>query len=174
MTKEEAKETVEEAFKQAEKYGSATIPLPREDAAGQTTIDKLRVRGTPIELIHSYFLADQLAEANAAFRTSLLENIYERLDLIEDLEVAFLNKEVVDGDITSAKFGSDMPVRDDAKAAIMNLIETLSTDIEAWVAEKMTSETKKVSIIPDDCPTEIQWLDDDKFNAHIDISVHLS
>lgn len=63
-----------------------------------------------------------------------------------------------------------MPVRDDAKAAIMNLIETLSTDIEAWVAEKVTSETKKVSIIPDDCETTLQWLDGNLFKAEVDLS----
>lgn len=173
MTKEEAKETVEEAFKQAEKYGSATIPLPREDAAGQTTIDKLRVRGTPIELIHSYFLADQLAEANAAFRTSLLENIYERLDLIDDLEVMFLPKDKVDGEPQSSEFSLSTKFYDNEQAAIANLIEALSTNVEAWLAEKLVSETKEVAILPDDTTTTVQWHDDGTLNATLDISLHL-
>jgi hypothetical protein len=174
MTKQEAKETVEEAFKQAEKYGSATIPLPREDAAGQTTIDKLRIRGTPIELIHSYFLADQLAEANAAFRTSLLENIYERLDLIEDLEVAFLPKEGVEGEPESVDCEMETTFTDDALATISRIIEEISTQVEGWLAEKMTSETKKVAILPDDCTTKVQWLDGDVIKAEVEISLHLS
>jgi hypothetical protein len=174
MTKEEAKDTVVEAFQQAEKYGSATIPLPREDAAGQTTIDKLKMRGTPIELIHSYYLADQLADANAAFRTSLLENIYERLALIDDLEVAFMHKDGLDGEPESVNFGVDVKLNDDAQAAIMHLIESLSTEVEAWLVEKMVSETKKVSIVPDDSTTSIEWLDRGVLNGSVDISLHLS
>lgn len=178
MTKKEAKDTVEEAFKQAEQYGCASIPLPREDATGKTTIDKLRLRGTPIELIHSYFLADQLAEANAAFRTSLLENIYERLDLIEDLEVAFLPRNVATkngkDDVHDACFELETTYTDNAMTAVIRLIEELSTLVEEYLTEKMTSDTKRVAILPDESTTTLQWLDGKKFKAEIEISLHLS
>lgn len=73
------------AFAKAAEHGCAeisiNIPVPpqmlREDDDG--TIDQLRTRGTPIELIGSYLLADQSQDANAAYRTSILEALYERL-----------------------------------------------------------------------------------------------
>lgn len=174
MTKEEAKDTVKEAFAQAEKYGSASIPLPRENAAGETTIDTLRVRGTPIELIHSYFLADKLADANAAFRTSLLENIYERLALIDDLAVAFKPLESIKGDPISDEFKAEANFTDDAQAALIRLIEELSTQVDAFLSEKMTSTTRAIYIIPDDCETKLQWLDGNLFKAEVDLSFVLS
>lgn len=89
--------SIEEAFRLAQEHGCTeitlkiSVPLTRIKAdlladteqlpatkEKPTTIDRLRSRGTPIELIHSYLIAED-PQAQTAFRTSVLEALYERL-----------------------------------------------------------------------------------------------
>lgn len=58
---------------------SLTIPIPKYWHK-KTVLDKLRTRGTPLELIGSYLLAAQQSSADAAFRTCVLETLYEQLE----------------------------------------------------------------------------------------------
>lgn len=77
---------IAEAFERAAEHGcteiSLTIPVP-DTFKQPTVIDRLRTRGTPLELIGSYIVAEDYEGANAAFRTCVLETLYERIrDLI--------------------------------------------------------------------------------------------
>lgn len=78
---EESDNDIRAAFKRAEERGSASIPLREQSddvEAAPTVIDKLRMRGTPLELIYSYLIADS-GQASGAFRSCLLEAVHERL-----------------------------------------------------------------------------------------------
>lgn len=82
-----------DAFDKAAEQGCAeislTIPVP-DTLKKATVIDKLRMRGTPLELIGSYLVAETLEDANAAYRTSVLETIFEHLKTTFDATVSFL------------------------------------------------------------------------------------
>jgi hypothetical protein len=86
---------IAEAFELAAKQGVAEISLriPVPHGIMEThgdAIDRLRARGTPIELISSYILAEKWEDAQAAFRCSVLELIYERLIENFEADVQFL------------------------------------------------------------------------------------
>lgn len=70
---------IEKAFQHAREHGQAeiTIRIPLENT--QTTLDKLRTRGTPLDLIGSYLLVSQVNDAKQALRSAILEYIVERL-----------------------------------------------------------------------------------------------
>lgn len=72
---------IAEAFDKAAEYGcteiALTIPVPKNK--NPTVLDRLRTRGTPLELIESYLLAGNEEAAQQAFRSSVLEHVYERL-----------------------------------------------------------------------------------------------
>lgn len=79
-TVEEGDDNVRAAFEQAEKQGVASIPLTeRDDVRKATGLDILRLRGTPIEMIYSALAAGDIEGANAMFRTSVLEYVYEKI-----------------------------------------------------------------------------------------------
>ena len=73
---------IADAFDTAAKYGCAeislTIPIP-DSRKKQTVFDKLRTRGTPLELIGSYILADHKEMARQILEGCVLEAIYEHL-----------------------------------------------------------------------------------------------
>lgn len=73
---------IAEAFERAAERGCAEISLniPVPDVMKQpTVIDRLRTRGTPLELIESYFHAEDIDGVNTAYRGCVLETLYERL-----------------------------------------------------------------------------------------------
>ncbi|MGD9209121.1 MAG: hypothetical protein PVI90_00020 [Desulfobacteraceae bacterium] len=73
---------IADAFDTAAKYGcteiSLTIPTP-DRYKKQTVFDKLRTRGTPLELIGSYILADYKEMARQLLEGCILEAVYEHL-----------------------------------------------------------------------------------------------
>lgn len=73
---------IAEAFDIAAKHGCAeialTIPVPNSYKK-PTVFDKLRTRGTPLELIGSYILAGYGETARTILQSCVLEAIYERL-----------------------------------------------------------------------------------------------
>lgn len=89
----EFRDEISVAFEQAEAQGSASVPLhkPKPHCAC-TGLDILRQRGTPIELIHSTLVADDLTTATHVFRTVVLEYVYEKIaNLYPDSDVRFIN-----------------------------------------------------------------------------------
>jgi len=52
-------------------------------------LDKLRMRGTPIDMIDSYLLAGEVDAACIALRSVILENVYEHLQAHKHLHVQF-------------------------------------------------------------------------------------
>lgn len=56
-------------------------------------IDKLRMRGTPIDMIDSYLFAGEVDAAGLAFRSVILETVYEHLRLNKYLNVQFASKQ---------------------------------------------------------------------------------
>jgi len=86
---------IAEAFEVAAKHGVAEInlkiPVPHSimETHGDA-IDRLRARGTPIELIGSYMKAEDWENARNAFRCATLELIYERLIENFEADVQFL------------------------------------------------------------------------------------
>lgn len=78
----EAGKGISEAFDKAAEHGCAeislTIPVPQSKQKA-TALDKLRMRGTPLELIGSCLVAGDPEQAQAAFRSCVLEHVYERL-----------------------------------------------------------------------------------------------
>lgn len=56
-------------------------------------LDKLRMRGTPIDMIDSYLLAGETDAACIALRSVVLENIYEHLQAYRHLQVQFCTKQ---------------------------------------------------------------------------------
>lgn len=87
--------SIEIAFEQADKEpGCVEIPLTDTKHRSETKatgIDILRMRGTPIELIGSCIAAEDWKTAHAAFRTSILEYVYEKIAAYEDCGVCFRN-----------------------------------------------------------------------------------
>jgi hypothetical protein len=85
--------SVEIAFNEAAKQGCVEVPLvdPPEGIRKATGIDILRMRGTPIELIGSCIAADDMKTAGAAFRTSILEYVYEKIEAYCGANVFFMN-----------------------------------------------------------------------------------
>lgn len=73
---------IAEAFDKAAEHGCATIsltiPVP-ESRKPTTALDRLRTRGTPLELIGSCLVAGDPEMAQQAFRSCVLEHVYERL-----------------------------------------------------------------------------------------------
>lgn len=57
----------------------------------KTGLDILRTRGTPIEMIGSALAAGDLHTANATFRTTILEYLYEKIAEFGDCKVTFIN-----------------------------------------------------------------------------------
>jgi hypothetical protein len=77
---EGADDSIRAAFAKAEKDGVATIALHEAEHARKATgLDILRMRGTPIEMIYSTLMADDIENATAMFRTSILEYIFEKI-----------------------------------------------------------------------------------------------
>ncbi|MHC4620545.1 MAG: hypothetical protein ACYTEQ_22585 [Planctomycetota bacterium] len=112
---------IEAAFRRAQETGCAeislTIPMPVKqlnvdviNGEDETVIDKLRMRGTPIELIHSYLIAED-EQAQSAFRTCILEAAYERIKAAfkDSATVLFEtpNKLVLDGERHYRPFDAD-------------------------------------------------------------------
>lgn len=56
-------------------------------------LDKLRMRGTPIDMIDSYLLAGEHDAAGIALRSVILETVYEHLRLSKHLNVQFMSKQ---------------------------------------------------------------------------------
>jgi hypothetical protein len=56
-------------------------------------LDKLRMRGTPIDMIDSYLLAGEVDAACIALRSVILENVYEHLQTHKHLHVQFSTKQ---------------------------------------------------------------------------------
>jgi hypothetical protein len=86
---------IAEAFELAAKQGvaeiSLRIPVPHGIVEKHgDAIDKLRARGTPIELIGSYILAEDWEKAHQAFRCCILELTYERFIELFEADVQFL------------------------------------------------------------------------------------
>lgn len=73
---------IAEAFDTAAQYGcteiSLTIPVPN-NYKKPTVFDKLRTRGTPLELIGSYISAGYRERARQILESCILEALYERL-----------------------------------------------------------------------------------------------
>lgn len=73
---------IAEAFDKAAEIGCAeislNIPVP-QSRKEPTALDRLRTRGTPLELIGSCLVAGNPEMAQQAFRTCVLEHVYERL-----------------------------------------------------------------------------------------------
>jgi hypothetical protein len=91
-TMEQSDSDVRKAFEKAEKQGVASIALTAENASRKATgIDILRMRGTPIELIGSAIAAEDWETARAAFRTSILEYVYEKVETYCNAHVSFMN-----------------------------------------------------------------------------------
>jgi hypothetical protein len=127
-------------------------------------VNTLKMRGTPIDLIHSYFLADSPTDANAAFKTSLLENIYEKLDNEFKCDVTFCTSTLphiknIDGATNySIAFQWNTKITDDSKASVVALIEKLTNDTIEYVRNKITPNVIKICIISDLCDTKLQFL----------------
>jgi len=87
--------SVEIAFNEAAKQGSVEIPLvdPPRGETKATGIDILRMRGTPIELIGSALAAGDTKTARAAFRTSILEYVYEKIESYCGAQVFFMSSQ---------------------------------------------------------------------------------
>ncbi len=87
---------IAEAFEIAAKQGVAEINLkiPVPHGIMEThgdAIDRLRARGTPIELIGSYITAEKWDDVRSAFRCSVLELAYERLAEMFEADMQFLS-----------------------------------------------------------------------------------
>lgn len=80
------------AFNAADKDGFAEIklqiPVPRT-TNNVRTLETLRVRATPIELIGSYLVGGDIDKAETAFHNALLENLYEQLQIAFKARVCF-------------------------------------------------------------------------------------
>ena len=91
--------SIEIAFEQADQGpGCIEVPLTAENTAKgdkNTGLDLLRLRGTPIELIGSAIIAKDWKTAHAAFRTSVLEYIYEKIAALADCRVQFVNSQAL-------------------------------------------------------------------------------
>ena len=68
------------------------LSLVEEIKAAQI-LDRLRLRGTPIDMIDSYLLAGEIDEAGLALRSVILENVYEHLQLTKNFHVQFTSKQ---------------------------------------------------------------------------------
>jgi len=129
------------AFAKAAEYGCTEIaihiPVPpqmlHEDDDG--TIDQLRMRGTPIELIGSYLLADQPTDANAAYRTSILEALYERLRKLPAVstETKFLTDKVLQAQPPNKLFYALGEVKEGVQIVALGLAPESSDSISAHV-----------------------------------------
>jgi len=64
-----------------------------QEVTAAQLIDKLRMRGTPIDMIDSYLLAGEHDAAGIAFRSVILETVYEHLRLNKHLNVQFSTKQ---------------------------------------------------------------------------------
>ena len=89
---------IAEAFDKAAEVGCAeislNIPVPKSHQE-PTALDKLRMRGTPLELISSYLIADTHDMARQAFRSCVLEHVYERLAEKYHATVVFEGRDVL-------------------------------------------------------------------------------
>lgn len=64
-----------------------------QEVTAAQLIDKLRMRGTPIDMIDSYLLAGDVDAAGIALRSVILETVYEHLRLNKHLHVQFMSKQ---------------------------------------------------------------------------------
>lgn len=129
------------AFAKAAEYGCTEIaihiPVPpqmlQEEDDG--TIDQLRTRGTPIELIGSYLLADQPQDANAAYRTSILEALYERLRRLPAVstETKFLTDKALHLHSEDKLFYSLDEVKEGVQIIALGLVPESNDSISAHV-----------------------------------------
>ena len=91
-TRTQHDDEVRKAFDTAEQQGIASIPMTKAESPRKATgIDILRMRGTPIELIGSAIAAEDWDTARAAFRTSILEYVYEKIETFCNAHVTFIN-----------------------------------------------------------------------------------
>jgi hypothetical protein len=89
-TIKESADGVRAGFEKAEKDGVASVSMTSD--VPRTGLDVLRMRGTPIEMIHSTLVAGDIETANAMFHTTILEYVYEKIfaAYMGD-DVAFIN-----------------------------------------------------------------------------------
>jgi hypothetical protein len=83
-----------------------------ENIRKATGIDILRLRGTPIEMIGSAIAAGDWDTANATFRTSILEYVYEKIAAYEECDVRFRNSRDLErvGEALGLRISSDDPL----------------------------------------------------------------
>lgn len=126
---EEFGEAIRDAFKVVEAGGyreiTLRIPIPREKQG--TMIDRLRTRGTAIELVASYLMAHEEEQALAAFHSSVLEYVYEKL--VEDLSanVRFVTRNSLSRDKNETPIAEDHNPIDDY--FYVQVIEPQTTNI---------------------------------------------
>ena len=126
---EEFGKAISDAFKVVEAGGyreiTLRIPIPREKQG--TMIDRLRTRGTPIELIASYLIAHEEEQALAAFHSSVLEYVYEKLAEDLNANVRFVTRNSLSRDKNETPVAEDHHPVDDY--FYVQVIEPRTTNI---------------------------------------------
>ena len=136
------------------------IDLPQET----TGIDVLRTRGTPIELIGSYLAAGDRRMANTAFRTAVLEYVYEKLAACERCKVRFVHADTLVGKpICTVESGViSEPILDHITATVMAVLEGVSANVFRTLHDKMSviqhpNGTVHIGIIVDLFEFELEY-----------------
>jgi hypothetical protein len=110
-----------------------------EDCTG---LEILRTRGTPVELIGSALAAGDIALANAAFRTVVLEYIYEKVDEYgSDCNVVFVHSHKLseNAELHTIKSGTaHATISDHIQSTVMSVIEHVSGDIYTEIEDILT------------------------------------
>lgn len=140
---------ISEAFDKAAEVGCAeislSIPVPKSHQA-PTALDKLRTRGTPLELISSCLVAGDPEMARQAFRTSVLEHVYERLAEKYNATLLFEGK----GVLSAMKEGEQVLVREIDATIGIAFTETSEKVVNATTAPVVKVESgERVSQVAD-------------------------
>lgn len=89
---------IAEAFDKAAEVGCAqialTIPVPKSHQK-PTAVNKLRTRGTALELLESCLLADDAPLTQQTFSAAVLEHLYERLEETYKAKCSFGTRETL-------------------------------------------------------------------------------
>tara|TARA_Y100000296_G_C5171368_1_gene257461 strand:- start:693 stop:1223 length:531 start_codon:yes stop_codon:yes gene_type:complete len=154
-----------------DKPESQHIPLVVTPTAKR--FDKLKMRGTPLDLIHSYLLAENPERAKIALQTSVLEALHLALSEIEDVEKVRLCTRVdthvhdnalyldIDKTIPVRNINSgecDVHVQGDPTTTVLRLVEQLITHLMGGIEDRLADATGRlcIYIFPELCHTELR------------------
>lgn len=140
----EENNTVEKAFEEAATKGTATVCMCKSHTE-PTGLDILRTRGTPVELIGSALHAGDTKTTNKAFRTTVLEYLYEKLKTIHE-PVRFVRGDEPKKGGTSISLviqskEVNLSIQDDMNASVMSIVEQITDDLRDQVMMQWSAVT---------------------------------